>query len=218
MPVMKYLIAAILATFTLSASAQTKKLLVANGITATIRHTAGSKTVQVLMPGVEAIDLELSQSAANAFLIKTADYNFDGYKDFAFAGKDASVPDAPTVFDIFLYNPQDKAFEAPENPGGACGQFSNIRLNAADKTLRSSCRSGTRTSTDVFRWVTPFSLELTKSIDNSTEAQQEAAEEKMEKKQEKAGQREDEKEEKKEQRQNKREQRKNAREEKDDDE
>lgn len=217
MHAMKALLTILLSATALSAAAQSKKLQITNGLTANINHAQGSKTVQVLIPGVEAIELDLTQPVTNTFMIKTADYNFDGYKDFAFTSKDASLPNAPTVYDIFLYNPQEKVFEAPENPGGACGQFSNIRLNAADKTLRSSCRSGTKTSTDIFRWVTPFSLELTKSTDNSMEAQQEIAEEKAEKKQERTEQRQDEKEERTEQRQNKREQRKEAREDKDDD-
>jgi hypothetical protein len=164
------------------------------------------------MPGVEAIDLELTQPVENTFLIKTADYNFDGFKDFAFTSKDAANPAAPTVYDIYIYNPQEKTFEAPENPGGVCGQFGNIRLNAADKTLRSSCRSGNKTSVDIFRWVTANTLELTKSTDNSLEAQQDVAEEKAEQKAEKADQRKEVREEKADRRKEK----KDEREDKDD--
>src|ERR1043165_9800249 len=163
---MKTLLTALIALTAFSVNAQTKKLQITNGLTATIGHAQGSKTVQVLIPGVETIELDLSQPAGNTFLIKTADYNFDGYKDFAFTSKDAANPAGPTLYDLYIYNPQEKTFEAPENPGGACGQFSNIRLNAADKTLRSSCRSGSKTSVDVYKWVTPSSLELVKSIDN----------------------------------------------------
>ncbi len=191
----------------MSAMAQTKKLQITPGLAATISHAVGSKTVQVLIPGVEAIELDLTQNGSNAFLIKTADYNFDGAKDFAFTSKDAANPAAPTVYDIFLYNPQEKTFEAPENPGGVCGVFSNVRLNAADKTLRSSCKSGTKTSVDIFRWVTPFSLELTKSTDNSAEAQQEVAEDKADKKAEKTDSRKDARDEKADQRKVKKEER-----------
>jgi hypothetical protein len=214
---MKSLLTILFAGLALGASAQTKKLQITNGLAATISHAQGSKTVQLLIPGVEAIDLDLTQSPGNTFLIKTADYNFDGYKDFALTSKDASNPAAPTVYDIYIYNPQDKTFEAPENPGGVCGQFSNIRLNAGDKTLRSSCRTGNKTSLDIFRWVTPFSLELTKSTDNSQEAQQEASEEKAEKKQEKADARKEAKEDRAEERENKRDQRKTTRDDEDDD-
>lgn len=213
---MKYLLTICTLFFAANIFAQTKKLQIAPGLTANINHIQGSKTVQVLIPGVEAIDLDLTQSPANTFLIKTADYNFDGFKDFAFTSKDPANPTAPTVYDIFIYNPQDKTFEAPENPGGVCGVFANIRLNAGDKTLRSSCRSGNKVSTDIFRWVTPQSLELTKSVDNSMEAQQDMAEEKAEKKQEKADTRQEAKEDRADERQNKRDQRKDAKEEKDD--
>lgn len=74
-----------------SAFSQTKKLIIATGLQASISHTEGSKTVQVLMPGVEAIELELSQPPGTNFQIRTADYNFDGYKDFAFVGTNAST-------------------------------------------------------------------------------------------------------------------------------
>jgi hypothetical protein len=215
---MKYLLTICAAILAVNAFAQNKKLQIAPGLTATINHPLGSKTVQVLIPGVETIDLDLTQPPTNNFLIKTADYNFDGFKDFAFTSKDASNPSSPTVYDIFVYNPHDKTFEAPENPGGVCGQFANIRLNAGDKTLRSSCRTGNKTSMDIFRWVTPLSLELTKSTDNSLEVQQEMAEDKADQKQEKADTRQEVKEDRAEQRQNKRDQRKDAKAEKDDDE
>lgn len=208
----------LLAAIAGGAAAQTKKLAITPGLNANINHVLGSKTVQVLIPGVETIELDITQNAASTFLIKTADYNFDGAKDFALAGRDPMNPAAPMVYDIYLYNPKEKTFEAPENPGGACGQFSNVRLNAADKTLRSSCKSGTKTSTDIFKWVTPFSLELTKSVDNSAEAQQDAAEEKADKKADKADTKKEAREEREEQRKDKRDARKDAKEEKDDDE
>lgn len=211
---MKLLLTTLCAALCLHAAAQTKKYQITSGLTATVNHAEGSKVIQVLLPGVETIELDLSQTATNVFLIKTADYNFDGFKDFAFTSKDASNPTAPVVYDIYLYNSKEKTFEAPENPGGVCGQFSNIRLNAADKTLRSACKSGTKTSIDIFRWVTPFSLELTKSTDNSAEVQQEAAEEKAEKKAEKTDARKEARDEKAE----KRKERKEEREEKDEDE
>ncbi len=208
----------LLAAIAGGAAAQTKKLAITPALSANINHVLGTNTVQVLIPGVETIELELTQSTNNTFTIKTADYNFDGNKDFAFAGRDPLNPAAPSVYDIYLYNPQDKTFEAPENPGGACGQFSNVRLNAADKTLRSSCKSGSKMSVDIFKWVTPFSLELTKSTDNSAEAQGEAAEEKAEQKTEKADTKKEAREEHNELRKGKRDARKDAREEKDDDE
>jgi hypothetical protein len=213
---MKYLLTICAAFLAVHSFAQTKKLQIATGLTATINHPQGGRTVQVLIPGVETIDLDLTQAPTNTFLIKTADYNFDGYKDFSFTSKDASNPGAPTVYDIFIYSPQDKTFEALENPGGACGQFSNVRLNAGDKTLRSACRTGNKTSMDIFRWATPLSLELTKSTDNSLEVQQEMAEEKADQKQEKADTRQEVKEDRAEQRQNRRDQRKDAKEERDD--
>lgn len=204
---MKPLLALLLLCLAQPAFAQTKKYLIKPGLQATVKHAEGSNTVQVLLPGVDVIELDLSQPAGRTFLIKTADYNFDGYKDFAFTSRDPADMMAPTVFDIYLYHPDEQSFEAPENPGGVCGQFSNIRLNAADKTLRASCRSGNKSSTDVFRWVTPFSLELVSSVDNSAEAQQERAEEKADKKADKQDARRDAREERNEKRQQKREDR-----------
>lgn len=202
---MKPLLSLLLLCLASSAFAQTKKYLVTAGLQATVKHDEGSNTVQVLLPGVDAIELDLSQPAGHSFVIKTADYNFDGYKDFAFTSRDPSDMMAPTVFDIFIYHPDEQTFEAPENPGGVCGQFSNVRLNAGDKTLRSSCRSGNKSSTDVFRWVTPYSLELASSVDHSAEAQQERAEQKADEKADKQDARRDAREERNDKRQQKRE-------------
>jgi len=164
--------------------AQSKKIQIAPGFAANVQHVPGSAVVQVLLPGVETIELDLSQPLATNYLIKTADYNFDGQKDFAFVGVNATG--GTQVYDIYLYHPADKSFEALEVPGGICERFGNVRLGAADKSLRSSCRSGAKSSMDVFRWVSPFALELVSSNDNSADAQQEAAELKTEQKLDKA--------------------------------
>ncbi len=178
-----------------SASAQTKKLTITTGLQATINHAEGSKTVEVLIPGVETIDLDLTQPGNTAFQIKTADYNFDGYKDFALVGPASAT--GVQVYDIFLYHPADKTFEALEWSGGVCEAPGNVRLNAADKTLKSSCKTAGKSSADIFKWVTPFTLELTKSIDNSADAQQDAADAKRDKKADKAEQQQDKREERK---------------------
>jgi hypothetical protein len=174
-------LAIVLSAFSLQA--QTKKIQIAPGLAANVQHVPGSPGVQVLIPGVETIELDLSMPLAGSYLIQTADYNFDGQKDFAFVG--VNVAGGTQVYDIFLYHPADKSFEALDVPGGICERFGNVRLNAADKTLRSSCRSGTKSSMDIFRWANPFALELVSSKDNSTDAQQEAAELKAEQKAEK---------------------------------
>ena len=180
----------LLAALGAGVSAQTKKITVAPGVIANVVHEPGSSALKVLIPGVEEIELELTQPASNTFLIKTADYNGDGFKDFAFTSKDP-IPGAPTLYDIYLYHPLEKTFEALEMPEAVCPQFSNVRVNPADKTLRSSCRSGTKSSMDIFRWADAYSLELVKSVDNSKEAQEEVAEEKAEQKADKAEQRKD---------------------------
>ncbi len=180
----------LLASICTGAAAQTKKITVAPGVSANIVHEPGSNVVKVLVPGVEEMELELTQPGSNTFLIKTADYNGDGFKDFAMTSKDA-MPGSPTVYDIYLYHPLEKSFEALELPEAVCQHFSNVRVNPADRTLRSSCRAGNKSSMDIFRWADNFSLELVKSVDNSTEAQQEAAEEKADKKADKTEQRKD---------------------------
>jgi hypothetical protein len=172
--------------------AQTKKLAISPSISATIQHAPGARTVQVLIPGVEVIELDLTQPGDAVFIIKTADYNFDGYKDFAFTSRDAAVPAAPTRYDIFLYHAEEKTFEPLEAEGGVCEGLSNVRVSVADKSLRSSCRAGTpKSSTDIYRWDSPFSLTLVKSIDNSAETMTEKAEEKADLKAEKAEGRKD---------------------------
>ncbi len=176
-----------------AATAQTRKLLITPTLSAAITHTPGAPTVDVLIPGVETITLDLSQPGDAVFVIKSADYNFDGYKDFAFTSRDAAVPAAPTRYDIFLYHPEEKTFEALEAEGGVCEGFTNVRVSAADKTLRVSCRSGAvgKSSTDVYRWDSPYTLALVKSMDNSAETTAEIAEEKANAKTERAGQRQD---------------------------
>jgi len=174
-------LAVVLSAFSLQA--QTKKIQIAPGLSASIQHVPGSPGIQVLIPGVETIELDLSQPLAGSYVIKAADYNFDGQKDFAFVGVNAAG--GTQVYDIFLYHPADKSFEALDVPGGICERFGNVRLIPVDKTLRSSCRSGAKSSMDIFRWVSPYAMELVKSTDNSTDAQQEAAELKAEQKVEK---------------------------------
>ena len=178
-----------LAGCTVAASAQTKKYQIAAGLTAQVTHNPGAATIEVAMPGVELISLDLTQPATNTFLIKTIDYNFDGFKDFAFVSVNQTT--GTQVYEIFLYHSADKSFEALEIPGGVCEQFGNVRLSAGDKTLRSSCKSGAKSSQDIYKWSGTYSLELLSSKDNSADAQQEMAEDKADKKADKAGQRED---------------------------
>lgn len=173
-----------------SASAQTKKLLITPSLSATIQHAPGTATVDVLIPGVETITLDLTQAGDAAFLIKTADYNGDGYKDFAFTSK--AEPAAPTRYDLFLYHPDEKTFEAIELPGdGVCESLTNVRTSAADKTFRVSCPGAGKTSTDIYRWETPYTLSLVKSTDNSADAAANRAAEKADAKADKDAARKD---------------------------
>lgn len=176
---------ALLAGF--SSFAQNKKIPVAPGLTASVNHTPGSPTVQVLIPGVETIELDLSQPMSETYQIKVLDFNFDGQKDFAFVGVNQATGSQP--YDIFLYHPAEKSFEALEVPGGICERFSNVRLNATEKTLRSSCKAGAKSSLDTYVWSGPFSLDLKGSVDHSLEAQEDAAEQAADVKAEKAEQR-----------------------------
>lgn len=165
-------------------------MFVANGLPATVKHEEGSKIVQVVMPGVEVIELELSQPPANLFQIKAADYNFDGYKDFAFVSMNQAS--GIQAYDIFLYHEDAKTFEQLDVPDGVCESFGNVRLTPSTMTFKSSCRGGNaKSSVDTYRWSSPFNLELVSSKDNTMEAQQEAAAEKAEKKAEKTGARQE---------------------------
>ncbi|MEO6833462.1 MAG: hypothetical protein ABI378_12835, partial [Chitinophagaceae bacterium] len=147
-----------------------------------VKHQEGASTIQVLLVGQEPIELDLTQPGSNVFQIKTADYNFDGFKDFAFVSVDATT--GSQTYDIFLYNSAERSFEALEAPTGVCDGLHNVRLSIADKTLKSTCKSGTKSSQDIYKWTSQFALELEKSIDNSTEAQSEKAADKADLKKE----------------------------------
>jgi len=201
--------------YSISAFAQAKKYTVSEGISAQISHMQGNSTIDVVIPGVDKMSLDLQQPGTGIFQIKTTDYNFDGYKDFAFVG--ANAEGSIQVYDIFLYNPTEGGFEALEVPDGACEFFGNVRLSPAEKTLRSSCRNGNKSSQDVFKWTTPFGLELVKSEDNSTDAAGEIAEEKADQKAEKAAQRKEKREEISEQRKDRKAQKEDKQQEKEED-
>lgn len=177
------------------AQAQMKKYRVDQATEATVKHKEGAPTIQVLMLGQEPIELDLTQPGENIFQIKTADYNFDGFKDFAFVSIDATT--GSQTYDIFLYNNIEKSFEALEAPAGVCEGLHNVRLSLADKTLKSTCKSGTKTSSDIYKWTSQFALELVKSVDNSAETQKEKAAEKAESKKEKLEEKADKKEQRK---------------------
>lgn len=169
------------------AYAQAKKYTIAPGLIAEVAHIQGSIAVTVKIPGVEQIDVDISQPADGIYQIKTADYNFDGFKDFAFVGTNGTT--GMHVYDIFLYHPADRTFESLEVSDGACEVFGNVRTNPAEKTLRSSCKSGKKSSLDVYKWADAFTLQLVKSTDNSADAQADAAEEKATNKEEQADKR-----------------------------
>ncbi len=173
----------------LYSQAQSKKYTVTAGLSAQISHTQGKGTVEVAIPGVELMNLDLTQPSNGVFQIKTSDYNFDGYKDFAFVGVNTAT--GTQVYDIYLYHPADGVFEALEIADGACDAFGNVRTNATDKTLRSSCKKGNKSSQDMYKWTSQFTLELISSTDNSTEALTDEIEDKAEKKADKAEQRKD---------------------------
>lgn len=191
----------LLILLSVGARAQTKKYRVDPVVEAVVKHQEGASTIQVLLLGHEPIELDLTQPGSNVFQIKTADYNFDGFKDFAFVSVESTT--GSMAYDVFLYHPADKSFEALEAPGGVCEGLSNVRLSIADKTLKSTCKSGSKPSQDIFKWTGQFSLELERSVNNSADAQREKATEKTEYKMEK----QEEKVDRKEQRQSEKEDR-----------
>lgn len=199
-------LAAVCATVVLPA--QSKKYKVDAQTEALVQHRDGAATLQVLLVGQEPIELDLTQPGTNTFQIKTADYNFDGFKDFAFVSTDPTT--GSQAYDIFLYYPEDRSFDGLEAPPGVCEGWNNVRLFIADKTLKNTCKTAGKSSSDLFKWVSQFSLEPVKSIDNTQEAQQERAaqkaalktdkqEDKAEQKQQQQDQRQDRRERQKEQ-------------------
>jgi hypothetical protein len=174
--------------------AQSRKFVVAEGITAQIGHSQGNSTVDISIPGMDKMSLDLTQPGDGIFQIKTNDYNFDGYKDFAFVSTNPAPGSIP-VYDIYLYHPLEGGFETLEVPDGICDAFGNVRIGSADKTLRSSCHNGIKTSQDIYKWADAFTLVLVNSIDNSTDTQADQSEEKEERKAEKAEQLKDKREE-----------------------
>jgi len=157
--------AALVAPF--AADAQTKKFPINATLQATVQHAPGAQTFDVLIPGVETITLDLMQSGASTFLIKTTDYNADGYRDIAFTARSADGAD--TRYEIFLYHPDVKTFESLETPGdGICENLMNVRTSPTERTLTVSCAgAGGKRSSDVYRWADPFTLALVRSTDNT---------------------------------------------------
>ncbi|MBS1643895.1 MAG: hypothetical protein JST36_02565 [Bacteroidetes bacterium] len=198
------LLAALLCTITLSA--QTKKYRVDALTEVQVQHRPGAGTIQVVQMGQEPIELDLTQPGTNTFQIKTADYNFDGFKDFAFVSTDPAT--GSQAYDIFLFYPEDRSFESLEAPPGVCEGWNNVRLSIADKTLKNTCKTGGKTSSDLFKWTSQFSLEHLKSTDNTQEAQQERTAQKAELKADKQEEKAEQKQQQQDRRQDRRERQK----------
>lgn len=89
-----------------------------------------------------------------------ADYNFDGFDDIAF-----SIPDAGMgvyrEFSIWLYNPASKRFDKLAEPNYAkakCSCLCDVKLDAKNKLLYTSCRGGARWWQDVYRYTSANKL------------------------------------------------------------
>jgi hypothetical protein len=189
-----------------AAFGQNKKYNVAPDVVANVKHEQGSKIFQVLMAGVEVLELELTQPADAVYQIKTADYNFDGFKDFAFTS--VAPVSGIHIFEIFLYHDDANTFEALEVPNGICETFGNVRVMPGTREMKSSCRTGSvKTSSDTYRWTGRYDLELVGSKDNTGETLKEIADEKDEKKLEKKEQLQEKREDLKQRKQEKKEER-----------
>lgn len=82
-----------------------------------------------------------------------ADYNFDGYDDFAF-----SIPDAGMgvyrTFNIWLYNPKTRRYNAllpSEDKRSKCSCLCDVALDKKNKMIITSCRGGAKWWQDIYR-------------------------------------------------------------------
>ena len=82
-----------------------------------------------------------------------ADYNFDGYDDFAF-----SIPDAGMgvyrTFNIWLYNPKTKRYNELlpyEDNRSKCNCLCDVSVDKKNKMIITSCRGGAKWWQDIYR-------------------------------------------------------------------
>lgn len=86
--------------------------------------------------------------------LEVADYNFDGYQDFACYRTDDGMG-VYTIYQIFLYeriNEQFKLLQIPSVYNPNCDEFCDIKIDKKNKTMQSSCRAGARWHVDIWKF------------------------------------------------------------------
>jgi hypothetical protein len=132
--VQKYLLHGVLITFTWTSADNQFMLAYPSG--------------QVSTPNFMSLD---APNVTRSCYLK--DYNFDGYDDLAFSLPDAGMGVYHT-FNIWLYNPATKRFEALQESKDArakCSCLCDVTLNTKQKLLYTACRGGARWWQDVYR-------------------------------------------------------------------
>ena len=167
---MKFFPALLLAALPFFAEAQTKNILIATGLKATVFIDNASSEAKILMAGMDTLALPLAESNAPR-AIKTSDYNFDGFKDLAVTT--AGTQPGAVLYDLFLYHPAEKTFEPLETgEGSRCDAFTNVKLLRAENAISVTCRAeGGKPMADIFRWETPFSLTYLRSTGADPDAE-----------------------------------------------
>lgn len=165
---MKYLIVLLL-SLPFVAKAQTKNLLIATGLKASVMIDNNTNEAKVLMAGMDTLALSLTESSAPR-AIKAADYNYDGFKDLAVTT--AGTQPGEVRYDIFLYHPAEKTFEPLEpGEGSRCDALTNIKLLRAENAISITCRAGGKPMADVYRWEDAFTLAYVRSTGADPDAE-----------------------------------------------
>nr|WP_315221164.1 hypothetical protein [uncultured Flavobacterium sp.] len=100
---------------------------------------------------INNLEESLTEKETN-FIIE--DYNFDGFKDFAFYRLDDGMG-VYSIYQIFIYNHKNQTFaklKISSNCDPKCDEFCDVQINKKQKTFESSCRGGAQWHTDVWKF------------------------------------------------------------------
>lgn len=134
------------------------------GVSVTVKQPdLNSLTVRVGKGGkAQTLSVPFDDAGGQPFL-QVVDYNFDGYKDLAWVLPMGMVNE---MTEIFLYDPAHKEFvplQLPATEGkpqANCDPLSTVTVDAAQKTLASSCRGGPIWTADTYRYTPAGQLYL----------------------------------------------------------
>jgi hypothetical protein len=125
----------------------------APGLTARVTGIGGSEVTVHLPRGATQRLTVTAGDEEGRYSAETADFNFDGFPDLAFAATLGQVNDQ---YQVFLFDPAARRFVELSPPKDAppvsCDGFWNLKPDPQTRTLFSSCRSGPIWYTDAYRF------------------------------------------------------------------